>query len=57
MPDDSDWLILRDFNLYRNPENRNKPGGDVQEMFLLNEAISAKGWVELPFHGKKVHLD
>jgi len=53
MPDDCDWLVVGDFNLYRNQENRNKPGGDLQEMFLFNEAISAQGWVELPFHRRK----
>lgn len=41
MPDNIDWLLVGDFNLMRSPENRNKPGGDVNEMFMFNEAISA----------------
>ena len=53
MPEDWDWLIVEDFNLYRSPDNRNKHGGDIQEMFLFNEAINAQGWVELSFHERK----
>lgn len=45
MPDDVDWLVVGDFNLLRYPCNRNRPGGDVHEMFLFNEVISAQGWV------------
>lgn len=44
---------MGDFNLIRGPENRNKPGGDVSEMLLFNEAISALGLVELPLIGRK----
>jgi hypothetical protein len=29
MPDDFDWLVVGDFNLYRKPEDRNKARGDV----------------------------
>jgi hypothetical protein len=53
MPDDVDWLVVGDFNLIRNPTNRNKPGGDVNDMLLFNEAINAQGWVEIPLHGRK----
>lgn len=31
MPSDIDWLIVGDFNLYRNPEDRNKPRADYNE--------------------------
>jgi len=53
MPDDIDWLILGDFNLMRNSEDRNRPGGDINEMLLFNEAISALGIVELTLMGRK----
>lgn len=36
----------------RSPDNRNRPGGDVTEMLLFNEAISSLGIVELPLQGK-----
>ena len=52
MPDEHDWLIVGDFNLMRAPENRNRPGGDVSEMLLFNEAISYLGLIEIPLHGK-----
>jgi hypothetical protein len=53
MHDDMDWLVVGDFNIMRYPSNRNRPGGDLQEMLLFNEAISAQGWVELPLQGRK----
>ena len=45
MPEDIHWLIVGDFNLMRSPNNRNRPGGDVQEMLLFNDAISALGQI------------
>lgn len=53
MPAHVDWLLVGDFNLMTSPANRNRPGGDMAEMFLFNEAISALRLVELPLHGKK----
>jgi exonuclease III len=53
MPDDMDWLVLGDFNFIRKPTDRNKPGGDVNDMLLFNEAISNLGLVELPLKGRK----
>jgi exonuclease III len=32
MPDDTDWLIVGDFNFIRAPSDRNKPGGDTNSM-------------------------
>lgn len=52
MPDEVDWLIVGYFNLLRRPEDRNREGADVNEMFLFNEAISKLGLVELPLHGR-----
>ena len=53
MPDDLDWLIIGNFNLYRKPEDRNRAGGNVGDMLLFNNAISALGLVEIPLHGRK----
>ena len=39
MPDQTEWIIVGDFNLIRRPEDRNREGGDTNEMFLFNEAI------------------
>jgi hypothetical protein len=53
MPDNIDWLIVGDFNLLRSPDNRNRPEGDTQEMFLFSTAISSLGLVELLLQGRK----
>ena len=52
MPEEVDWLLVGDFNLMRSPANRNKHGGDINQMLLFNEAISALGIVELPLLGQ-----
>lgn len=48
MPNEEQWLIVGDFNLIRRPEDRNMPGGDINEIFLFNEAISNLGLIEIP---------
>ena len=53
MPDGIDWLIAGDFNFIRKPSDKNKPGGDVNDMLLFNEAICNLGLVELPLKGRK----
>jgi hypothetical protein len=53
MPDNTDWIIMGDFNFIRKPSDRNKPGGDVNEMLLFNDVISNLGLVELPLKGRK----
>lgn len=53
MPDDICWLVVGDFNLMRKPEDRNRLGGNVSEMFLFNETISSLGLEEIPLHGRK----
>jgi hypothetical protein len=52
MLEDQQWIVLGDFNLIRRPENRNKPCGDVQMMFLFNEAISRLGLIEHTLKGQ-----
>lgn len=47
------WLIMGDSNLFRKPKNRNKPGGDVNEMLIFNDALSSLGLIELPLYGRK----
>ena len=44
---------MGDFNFMRAPSDRNRPGGDVNEMLMFNEAISNQGLLELPLHGRK----
>ncbi|KAJ1283813.1 hypothetical protein BS78_03G155500 [Paspalum vaginatum] len=53
MPLDLEWIILGDFNLIRKPQDRNKPGGDVNDMMAFKQAISSPGLIELPLTGKQ----
>jgi hypothetical protein len=53
IPPDEDWLLVGDFNFIRSPENRNKPGGDINDMLLFNDFIRAKCLTELPIKGRK----
>jgi hypothetical protein len=53
MNPEADWLILGDFNLIRKPEDRNKPGGDLGNMFKFNEAINYLGINEIVLQGRK----
>ena len=50
--DDVNWLILGDFNFYRSLEDRNRPGGNLQDTLLFNEAIGQAGLIELPLKGR-----
>lgn len=52
IPSTEDWLLLGDFNYIRSPENRNKPGGDVNDMFTFNDFIREQCFTELPIKGR-----
>lgn len=52
MPDDSNWLVLGDFNYIRYPSNRNRAGGNLNDMLIFNEAISSLGLLEIPLKGR-----
>ena len=51
IPDNVDWMILGDFKLMRKPENRNKPGGNLSEMFMFNDAVTSLGLNEIEHQG------
>jgi exonuclease III len=46
------WLVMGDFNLIRCPENRNRPGDNVNEMLLFNDVISHLDLVEVPLKNR-----
>jgi hypothetical protein len=52
IPIDTLWLILGDFNFIRSLDNRNKPGGDLNDMFLFNDIIGHLGLIELSIKGR-----
>jgi hypothetical protein len=53
IPTHSNWLLIGDFNFIRSFDNRNKPGGDINDMLLFNEIIGHLGLLELPLKGRK----
>lgn len=53
IPVDVSWLLLGDFNFLRSMENKNKPGGNVNDMLLFNEFIGHLGLIELPLKGRR----
>jgi hypothetical protein len=52
IPQGANWLILGDFNFIRSHENRNRPGGNVNDMFLFNDIIGHLGLLELSLKGR-----
>ena len=46
--DDDDWMLIGDFNFYRTLENRNREGGNMNDIFIFNEIISNLGLLEIP---------
>lgn len=50
--DDEDWLFIGDFNFSRSLENRNRPGGNIQDIHNFNNAIAALELNELPLSGR-----
>ena len=53
MAPEVDWMILGDFKLIRKIEDRNKPGGDLAEIFRFKAAFSHLGINEIVLQGRK----
>jgi hypothetical protein len=49
---DENWLFVGDFNFYR-LQNRNKDGGNIQDIMVFNSIISNLGLQEIPLKGRK----
>jgi hypothetical protein len=52
IPPLSNHLLLGDFNFIRSAGNRNKPGGNLQDMMIFNDIIRHLGMIELPIKGR-----
>ena len=52
IPVNEHWLLVGDFNFIRSVDNRNKPGADMNDIFIFNEIISHLGLQELPLKGR-----
>jgi hypothetical protein len=46
-------MLAGDFNLFRNLEDRNRPGGDSSEMQMFNNAIIDLDLIKVPFSGRR----
>jgi hypothetical protein len=53
IPFHENWLLLGDFNYLRSLEDKNKPGADLNDIFIFNEIISYLGLVAIPLKGRK----
>jgi hypothetical protein len=42
IPSEEDWLIVGDFNFIGSLANRNKPGGNVNDMLIFNDFIRSQ---------------
>jgi endonuclease/exonuclease/phosphatase family metal-dependent hydrolase len=50
--DEVNWMFIGDFNFYRSLENRNKEGGNMQDIMTFNKVISNLGLQEIPLKGR-----
>jgi hypothetical protein len=46
------WMVMGDFNLIRNPGDRNRSGGDSNNMLLFNTVIQVHDLEEIPLKGR-----
>ena len=52
IPDSEDWLLVGDYNFIRSSENRNKAGGDPNDILMFNDIIRAQALIEIPLKGR-----
>jgi hypothetical protein len=41
--DEINWMLIGDFNFYRSLQDRNREGGNMQDIMVFNEIISNLG--------------
>lgn len=46
------WIVLGAFDYIRGPENRNRAGGDHNNMMIFNDIIIKQDLVEIPLKGR-----
>jgi hypothetical protein len=50
--DDCNWMFVGDFNFYISLEDRNREGGNMQDIMVFKEMISNLGLQEIPLKGR-----
>lgn len=48
----ANWLVLGDFNFIRSTENRNRAGGNINDIMIFNDVVGHLGLIELPLKGR-----
>lgn len=51
--DEENWIFMGNFNFYRAPNNRNREGGNINDVLAFNQAISTLGLMEIPLKGRQ----
>ena len=54
--DEANWMLVGDFNFYRSLSDRNKSGGNMNDLMIFNEVINNLGLLEIPLKGRK-HME
>jgi hypothetical protein len=44
-------MLIEDFNFYRSLQDKNREGGNMQDIIIINEIISNLGLQEIPLKG------
>lgn len=51
--EEENWIIMGDFNFYRSLDNRNRAGGNFNDVMTFNQTIEALGLMEIPLKGRQ----
>ena len=46
------WLFVGDFNFYHSLQDRNRPGGNLNDTLIFNDIIGHLGLVEITLKGR-----
>jgi hypothetical protein len=49
---EENWMLAGDFNFYRSISDRNRDGGNMNDIMIFNEIISNLGLMEIPLKGR-----
>jgi hypothetical protein len=51
--DSDNWILMGDYNFYRSQNDRNKIGGNIDDMLQFNDIIRSQSLVDLPLQGAR----
>lgn len=50
---EENWMFIGDFNFYRSLENKNRVGGNINDINIFSAIFSNHGLMEIPLKGRK----